>query len=47
MVDRRWTHDEKVELGIAEEASEVDVDMLRDLIGDARTALDRLFDTLK
>lgn len=46
LVDRNWTHDEKVELGIVEEAFEVGPDEFRDLVGDARAALDALMKEL-
>jgi type I restriction enzyme M protein len=42
LVDRTWTHDEKVALGIVEENFEVDREEFRDLVGDAREALDAL-----
>lgn len=42
LVDRSWTHEEKVALGIVEENFEVDAEAFRDLVGDARAALDGL-----
>ncbi|MFE1728697.1 class I SAM-dependent DNA methyltransferase [Streptomyces bacillaris] len=46
LVDRSWTHEEKVDLGVVEEIFEVDQDAFRALIGDARTALDDLLKEL-
>ncbi|MFC7618583.1 class I SAM-dependent DNA methyltransferase [Actinokineospora soli] len=46
LVDRSWTHEEKVELGVVEETFEVDTDALRDLVGDARRALDEFLEEL-
>lgn len=46
LVDRSWTHEEKVELGIVEETFEVDADAFRGLVGDARSALDELLKEL-
>lgn len=42
LVDRRWSHEEKVDLGIVEEDVEVDTAEFRRLVGDAREALDEL-----
>ena len=42
LVDRNWTHDEKVALRIAEENFEVDAAAFRDLVGDAKAALEGL-----
>lgn len=42
LVDRSWSHEEKVELGIVEEVFEVDPESFRALVADARAALDRL-----
>ncbi len=42
LVDRNWTHDEKVELKIVEETFEVDPAAFRDLVADAKAALDGL-----
>lgn len=39
LVDRSWSHEEKVLLGIAEEIVEIDVEGLRDMIASARLAL--------
>jgi type I restriction enzyme M protein len=47
LVDRRWTRDEKVDLGVAEELYEVDEETLRDLVGEAHTALYALLEELK
>lgn len=47
LVDRSWSHEEKVELGVVEETFEVDTDALRDLVGDARRALDELLGELQ
>ena len=47
MVDRRWSFDEKVALGVADEVYEVDADGFRSLVGDAKDALDALFEELK
>jgi hypothetical protein len=41
-VDRAWSHEEKVLLGIAEEIVEIDADGLRDMIVNARAALSNL-----
>jgi type I restriction-modification system DNA methylase subunit len=46
LVDRNWSHEDKVELGILDEAFEVDADSFRNLVGDARRALDRLYEEL-
>ncbi len=46
LVDRSWTHEEKVELGIVEENFEVDAEAFRDLVDDARKALDELLSEL-
>jgi type I restriction enzyme M protein len=42
LVDRAWSHEEKVLLGIAEEIVEIDADGLRDMIVNARAALSNL-----
>lgn len=42
LVDRNWTIDEKVALGIAEKTVEVDGAMFRALVDDAKRALDQL-----
>lgn len=47
LVDRHWTHEEKVELGIAEEIFEVDEDMMVKLIDEAAQALEALRAALK
>ena len=47
LVDRNWTHDEKVALGIVEEIFEVDTDTFRDLVGDAKEALELLYKELQ
>lgn len=39
LVDRSWTHEEKVDLGVAEEAFEVDPESLAKLAQDAQAAL--------
>jgi hypothetical protein len=41
-VDRHWTKDEKVALGILVESVEIDGDGFRDLIREAKEALDAL-----
>lgn len=46
LVDRNWSHEEKVELGIVEEVFEVDAETFRDLVGDAKAALDQLYKEL-
>lgn len=46
LVDRSWTEDEKIALGIVEERFEVDPDEFRDLVSDARRALDDLLSEL-
>jgi type I restriction enzyme M protein len=46
LVDRNWSHEEKVALGIVEEAFEVDADSFRSLVGDAREALEKLLKEL-
>ncbi len=46
LVDRNWSHEEKVELGIVDEIVEVDADTFRDLVGDAKDALDMLYKEL-
>lgn len=46
LVDRRWSQEEKIALGIEEESFEVDAAGFRDLVTDARTALDGLLTTL-
>lgn len=46
LVDRQWTHEEKVALGIVEETFEVDAESFRKLVGDAKAALDKLFEDL-
>lgn len=47
LVDRLWSHEQKVEMGIVEEGFEVDADTFRDLVRDAKVALDALFEELK
>lgn len=47
LVDRLWTHEEKVELGIAEEVFEVDNETLEKMIDEAATALGALRSALK
>ncbi len=42
LVDRQWTVNEKIALGIVDEAFEVDPDTFKSLVEDARGALDRL-----
>lgn len=46
LVDRQWTREEKVELGVAEEVYEVDAETLRDLVTEARESLDALLEEL-
>lgn len=46
LVDRFWSHEEKVALGIAEEIVEIDAAGLRDMIFEARSALNRLEEAL-
>ncbi|WP_367190103.1 class I SAM-dependent DNA methyltransferase [Burkholderia sp. Ed8] len=46
LVDRNWSHEEKVALGVVEDVFEVDADSFRQLVGDAKDALDRLFGEL-
>lgn len=46
LVDRGWSHEEKVELGVAEEVYEVDAETLRDLVSEARESLDALLQEL-
>lgn len=46
LVDRNWSHEEKVALGIVEEVFEVDAETFRDLVGDAKAALDQLYKEL-
>jgi type I restriction enzyme M protein len=46
LVDRNWSHEEKVALGIVEEIFEVDADTFRGLVGDAKAALDILYEEL-
>lgn len=46
LVDRNWSHEEKVALGIVEEVFEVDADTFRGLVGDAKAALDQLYKEL-
>ncbi len=47
LVDRLWTHEEKVELGIAEEVFEVDGETLDKMIDEAASALEALKKALK
>lgn len=47
LVDRLWTHEEKVELGIAEEVFEVDGETMEKMIDEATTALKALRAALK
>lgn len=47
LVDRLWTHEEKVALGIAEEVFEVDGDTMVKMIDEAGAALDALRAALK
>lgn len=47
LIDRNWTHEEKVALGIVEEHFEVDGEAFKALVRDARSALDTLFEELK
>lgn len=47
LVDRLWTHEEKVELGIAEEVFEVDGDTMGKMIDEAGAALEALRAALK
>ncbi len=47
LVDRLWTHEEKVELGIAEEIVEVDGDTMVRMIDEVGAALDALRAALK
>lgn len=47
LVDRLWTHDEKVELGIADEVFEVDSESLEKMIDEASAALQNLKAALK
>jgi hypothetical protein len=46
LVDRNWSHEEKVELGIVEENFEVDPEEFRDLVGDAKKDLESLLTEL-
>lgn len=46
LVDRNWSHEEKVALGIVDEVFEVDAESFRRLVGDARAALDKLYEEL-
>jgi type I restriction enzyme M protein len=46
LVDRNWTHDERVQLGIVDENFEVDDAAFRDLVGDAKAALESLLSEL-
>lgn len=46
LVDRNWSHEDKVALGIVEEAFEVGADDFRELVSDAREALNRLLGEL-
>ena len=46
LIDRQWSHEEKVALGIVEEAFEVDAETFKDLVGDAKLALDELYEQL-
>jgi type I restriction-modification system DNA methylase subunit len=47
LIDRIWTHEEKVELGIAEEVFEVDGETLEKMIDEAAAALEALKVALK
>jgi type I restriction-modification system DNA methylase subunit len=47
LVDRAWTEEEKIALGIIEESFEVSPEELRDLALDARSTLDELLAELK
>lgn len=46
LVDRNWSHEEKVALQIVEETFEVDEENFKALVGDARSALDTLYGAL-
>lgn len=46
LVDRNWSHEEKVALGIVDEVFEVDAESFRRLVGDAKAALDKLYEEL-
>jgi type I restriction-modification system DNA methylase subunit len=46
LVDRNWTMQEKVALGIAQEPEELDGDAFRKLVRDAKDALDTLYKEL-
>lgn len=46
LVDRSWSHEEKVDLGVAEETFEVDADTLSRLAEDAQSALAELLKEL-
>ena len=47
LVDRNWSHEEKVQLGIVEENYEVDAETFRGLVADAKATLEGLYDELK
>lgn len=47
LVDRLWTHDEKVALGVVEETFEVDAAEFRDLVQEAGEALTQLLKELE
>jgi hypothetical protein len=47
LVDRLWSHEEKVALGIAEEVFEVDGDTMAKMIDEAGLALESLRAALK
>ncbi|MBM7415831.1 MULTISPECIES: class I SAM-dependent DNA methyltransferase [Nocardiaceae] len=47
LVDRRWSHEEKVALGIVEEIFEVDAETFRSLVGAAKEALGTLLEEIE
>ena len=46
LVDRLWSHDEKVALGVVDEVVEMDDDAFRALVGEAHEALNELLQEL-
>ncbi|WP_167630983.1 HsdM family class I SAM-dependent methyltransferase [Mariprofundus ferrooxydans] len=47
LIDQMWSHEEKVLLGIADEIFEVDTETFRNLVGDAKDALESLYRELE
>ena len=47
LVDRNWTHEEKVALGVQEESTEVDIDTYKKMIEEAQVALSDLLEAMK